>query len=165
MRSRTNTVFARLVVGIAVLTAMGCNRSGGRRDEPETGQIQRPRYGALMSEMGQRFELLGQAAVARRWELAAFELHELEEVFEELPTAQPPEDIGDVDLRGVEQAFINTHPSELDSALTARDSSAFSAAFARAAATCNGCHKTSTHGFIEVPSEPGAPVPKMDPLP
>src|SRR3970282_1281949 len=42
------------------------------------------RYGALMAAAGRRFELLGRAALSRRWELAAFELHEVEEAFGEL---------------------------------------------------------------------------------
>lgn len=34
-----------------------------------------------------------------------------------------------------------------------------------AAATCNGCHEASAHGFIDIPLAPGAAVPKLDPAP
>lgn len=165
MRSSLCTLSAGVMVGLTILSAMGCNRGESLRDEPVASQVYRPRYGALMSEVGRRFELLGRAAVARRWELAAFELHELEEVFEELRTAELPHQKGDADLRGLEEAFINTYPPELKAALSARDSAVFTEAFGNAAATCNGCHKASAHGFIEVPAEPGAAVPRLDPVP
>ena len=49
------------------------------------------RYGELMSEVGHRFETMGRAVKAHRYELAAFELDELQEIFEEdLPHAERP---------------------------------------------------------------------------
>jgi cytochrome c556 len=149
----------RVVAGIAatLLFLSGC---GG-----EHSAAPKPRYGALMSEMGRRFETMGRAALAHRWELAAFELHEMEEVFEDLANAPPPRESRDVDLAGIREAFLNTNPPELRSALASRDLAAFAEAFERAAATCNGCHKASGHAFIEIPLKPGASVPVLDPVP
>ena len=117
-----------------------------------------------MLEVGHRFELLGEAADAGRWELAEFELQELEEVFEELGLAAVPEESRDVDLQGIREAFIETNPPELASAIERRDAAAFAEAFERAALTCNGCHKASSHPFIEIPTVPGQRVPKLDRL-
>jgi cytochrome c553 len=130
---------------------------------PSTGS----RYGALMQEVGHRFEVLGKAEKVGRYELADFELDELGEIFEEdLPNAEPPkENEGKVDLKGLADAFQKTHPPELAAALKKRDAAAFAVAFARAAATCNGCHRASGHGYVEVPAEPGANVPKLDRVP
>ena len=124
------------------------------------------RYGALMVEVGHRFETLGRAERAGRYDLAEFELGELGEVFEEdLPHAEPPkENKGRVDLNGLADAFQKTHPPELEVALKKRDRTAFAAAFARASVTCNGCHKASGHEYLEISSEPGAAVPKLDPV-
>jgi hypothetical protein len=118
-----------------------------------------------MLEVGRRFELLGEAVEAGRWELAEFELQELEEVFDDLALAPVPEESRDVDLQGIREAFLETHPPELASALEGRDRTAFAEAFERAALTCNGCHKASSHAFIEVPTVPGQRVPRLDPLP
>jgi hypothetical protein len=124
-----------------------------------------PRYGALMAEIGRRFELFGHAAKAHRYELAAYELHELEEIFEgELSRAEAPE-VGGVNLDGLREAFIETHLEELSRAVRSRNDQAIAAAFSNAAATCSGCHKATEHAFIEIPSELGAPVPRLDPLP
>jgi hypothetical protein len=123
-----------------------------------------PRYGELMAEVGRRFELAGRSVRAGRLALAAFELEELQEIFEEdLPKAAPPRVNAGADLAGVAGAFRQTNLPELLAAVRARDGRAFGAAYARAAETCNGCHRASGHGFIEVPSLPGAAVPRLDP--
>ena len=123
------------------------------------------RYGALMSEVGARFERMGRAAAAHRRELAAFELGEIGEIFEEdLPGAEPPRESQGVDLGGVADAFRRTNLPELKAALDSKDAAAFRAAYARAAETCNGCHRASGHVFIEIPTEPGQPVPRLDPV-
>jgi hypothetical protein len=124
-----------------------------------------PRYGELMAEVGRRFERLGRAFRANRLALAEFELGEIGEVFEEdLPKAEPPRESAGVNLAGVAQAFRETNLPELESALRSKDPAAFRAAYAHAAETCNGCHRTSGHAFVEVPAEPGAAVPRLDPL-
>jgi hypothetical protein len=123
------------------------------------------RYGAVMAEVGLRFERMGRAAEARRFELAAFELDELGEVFaEDLPRAEPPRESQGVNLQGVAQAFRETNLPELDVALKAKDGGAFRAAYARAAETCNGCHRVSGHVFVEVSRQPGRAVPLLDPV-
>jgi hypothetical protein len=123
------------------------------------------RFGALMAEVGQRFERMGRAARARRLDLATFEVEEIGEIFEEdLPKAEPPRENTGVNLAGVEQAFRQTNLPELRAALQAKDAAAFKAAYLRAAETCNGCHRSSGHAFIEIPTEPGQPIPRLDPL-
>ncbi len=124
------------------------------------------RYGELISEVGHRFETMGRAVKAHRYELAAFELDELDEVFEEdLPHAERPKVPTEVNLNGLADAFRVTHPPELGAAIKARNQAAFAKAFARAAETCNGCHKATGHAFIEVPSTPGSAVPRMEAVP
>jgi hypothetical protein len=132
----------------------------------EATPSQAPRYGALMAEVGARFERLGRAAEARRFELAEFERGEIEEVFEkDLPKAEPPRESAGVNLAGVADAFRETNLKELKSALEARDLVAMKAVYSRAAETCNGCHRSSGHAFIEIPQVPGRPVPRLDPVP
>ncbi len=124
-----------------------------------------PRYGELMAEAGHRFELLGKAGVARRWELADFERSELAEVFDDLPHAEPPEKNTGADLLALGRGFIDGRLPDLSQSIAAHDPAVFQAAFARAAAACNGCHQASGHAFIEIPQEPGQGVPRLDPLP
>ncbi|MEI8256669.1 MAG: hypothetical protein WCJ30_13425, partial [Deltaproteobacteria bacterium] len=108
------------------------------RPEPTSGAVRR--YGDVMSEVGRRFERSGRAAVAQSWELAAYDVGEIAEAFEsDVPAATPPPEVH-IDLRPTAAAFLAAHPGALRRAIEAHDRAAFDAAFASAAAACNGCH-------------------------
>jgi hypothetical protein len=152
LRRRTRVA----ILGVAALVALAC--SG--RDAPTPA----PRFGELMTAVGRRFELLGRAGVARRWELAAFELGELREAFEDVPAAIVPAD-AKVDVRQLAKGFVPGMESALAGAIATRDETALVAAFSTAAQACNACHRASGKAFIEVPSHPGDGVPVLEPLP
>lgn len=176
---KQGAMFALCVLGAAA----GCSQggappppAGGATAAPTAGAMAAPaehapadrgpapRYGAVMAEVGRRFELAGRASAAGRFELASFEIEEMEELFEEdLPRAAPPKEGSSTSLPGIADAFLKTHLPELKKAAAAGDQAAFADAFQRAAGTCNACHKTSGHGFIEIPSVPGKAVPDIDP--
>ena len=120
-------------------------------------------FGDIMAEVGRRFERAGRAAQVGRWELAAYDVGEIEEVFADIPHAIMPEDVH-IDLRPIAKAFADTAPGDLKRALAAHDLPAFEAAFARTAATCNGCHQAAGRSFIQVPTTIGEPVPRLDAL-
>src|SRR5262249_34687238 len=123
------------------------------------------RYGPLMVDVARRFELAGRSASAGRFELASFEVGEIEEIFaDDLPRAEVPREGNFAAVPALADAFRKTHPPELKRAANARDRDAFASAFERTAATCNACHQTSGHAFIEIPSALGKPVPNIDPV-
>jgi hypothetical protein len=121
-----------------------------------------PRYGAVMAEVGRRFELCGRAARSGRFELAEYQLGELEELVADLPRAEPPRESARVDLVPIARAFAVEAPPRLAGALKARDAAALAAAWREVAARCNACHQASGHRFIEVPDQPGQSVPRVD---
>lgn len=123
-----------------------------------------PRYGEVMADIAHRYELAGRAARARRWELAAYELSELKEAFEDdLPRAALPREPSNADLKSLARSF-EVPLGELQAALLRKDAWAASEAFSHAANACNNCHRSSGHAFLEVPGEPGESVPRMTPL-
>jgi hypothetical protein len=155
-----------LLLAVIVVSGGGlrCQHAAPPRPQPPA-EPPVPHFGDIMSEVGRRFELLGRAAKANRWELATYELGELKEAFDDVPKATLPEGIGEANIKGLAEAFVATHPPELDAALKAHQWTALSGAYQRAAETCNGCHKAARRGFIEVPGEPGVPVPRLDRIP
>jgi hypothetical protein len=125
-----------------------------------------PGLGEVMVQVGRRFETAGRAAAANRFELAAFEVGELEELFEnDVPRATLPKEGPTAQIPAMAKAFLEAIPPELTLAASSRDRAAFAAAFRHAAAVCNACHVAATKGFIQVPSVPGQSVPVLDPLP
>ncbi len=155
---------AWLVLSLALLPQCTASR-GSPSDAGPAASIARPRYGAVMTEIGRRFELAGRAAKAKRFELAAFEVGELEEAFDdELPSAKLPKEGPTASLPAMAEAFAKTHPAALATAARAEDGPAFAEAFRQASATCNACHEASGHAFIKVPAAPGMSVPDLEPI-
>jgi hypothetical protein len=162
----------RLVAMLAWAMAAGCSRASSsqasddetaRRVSPPAGS---PGLGEVMVQVGRRFEVAGKAASAGRFELAAFEVGELEELFEtEVPIATLPKEGPVAQIPALANAFRQSIPPELARALASRDPAAFATAFQHAAATCNACHVSAEKGFIQVPSVPGQSVPVLDPVP
>ena len=113
-----------VLLGVLALCA-GCARPDGNAVPERTTD-----YGARMLEVGQRFERLGRAGVARRWDLAAYEVEEIEEVFEELPLAKPPGETSEEALRQIERGFLSAGSEALEKALASRDTTEFANAFA-----------------------------------
>lgn len=146
--------FATSWLCLALLTAAcaGCCRTS---PPPIT------RFGDLMAEVGRRFERAGRAANAGRWELVAYDVGELGELFgDDLPHAAPPDNVH-VDVRALAATFARERLPALAQAAAHRDAAQFAQAFSATAAACNACHTAAAHGFIVVPSVPGMAVPLL----
>src|SRR5258708_7028856 len=121
-----------------------------------------PRLGEAMWEAGWRFQRAGQAARAGRWELAKYDLHELDEVFRD-DIARAPHD-EKIDVHKLAREFAAVQLPAMRAAVDAHDMHAFSTAIVAAAKSCNDCHKLVDKPFIEVPLEAGAEVPSLAPI-
>jgi len=118
-----------------------------------------------MAEVARRFELVGRAAAAGRYELAEYQLDEIGEAFEDaLPRASPPKEGHPEVLPALAESFRGAQLPELSRALKSHDKAQIAAAFERAAGACNACHQASGHGFIEVPRVAGKSIPSTEPL-
>src|SRR5262245_57800722 len=120
-----------------------------------------PQLGDVMTKVGRRFELLGRAAQAKRWELAEFELGKLRETFDDLPKAEIPADVH-ADIPQLVKVLVPTVEKTLQAGLATHD---VATAFAGASQSCNACHQEAGRRFIEVPDKLGETVPRLDPLP
>jgi cytochrome c553 len=150
---------------LALLMVVSCSRTSA---SPSSGEehADAPGLGEVMVQVGRRFETAGRAASANRFELAEFEVGELEELFEgDVPRAKLPKEGPTAQIPALAKAFLETVPPELGKAAASHDQAAFATAFQHAAAMCNACHQSAAKGFIQVPSVPGQSVPVMDPLP
>ncbi len=147
-----------LVVVVLGLAAPACSRS-----EPGPSGGAEVSFGSVMADVSRRFELLGRASSAGRFELADYQLHELEEVFEEsLPRAILPREGHPEVLPGMLSSFAKSSLPDLKAALESKDPARVADAFKRTATACNACHRASGHGFIEVPLETGRSIPNTD---
>jgi predicted secreted protein len=166
LSSTTKTVSnPRAFVPLLLALCVAACSKGSAAGPPKAGEP-KPRLGNVMVEVGHRFETAGRAMNANRFELADFEIGELEELFEDdVPNAELPKEGPTAHIPKVAKGFLETNVPELKKAAAARDKAAFADAFSRAASICTACHQAAEKGFIQVPSEPGKAVPNVDPLP
>ncbi len=153
-------------LAVALLLAAGCSKTSAPPSPGADPSADAPGLGEVMLEVGRRFETAGKAASANRFELAAFEVGEVEELFEgDVPRAKLPKEGPTAQIPALAKDFLATAVPELDRAAASHDPAVFAAAFQHAAAKCNACHASSAKGFIQVPSVPGQAVPVLDPIP
>jgi hypothetical protein len=158
MRTRAS-VFLPIAVMAAITGGLSCTKPAppAEHDAPGLGEV--------MVTVGRRFEVAGRAATAGRWELAAFEAGELGELFEsDVPRASLPKEGPTAQIPAMAKAFLESAPPDLEKAAASKDRAAFAAAFERAAAQCNACHRSAEKAFIQVPTVAGQAVPVLDPI-
>ena len=112
----------RGIAFVIVVFLASCSRA------PATNAPRR-NYGAVMSDIGHRYELAGRAAAASRFELAAFEVDEMRELFEgDLAHAELPKEGPSAQLASMADAFLKTNAADLSKAAQAKDARAFTEA-------------------------------------
>jgi hypothetical protein len=152
-----------LIVFVLLSQLLACSRSSPPAPAEPAPKMS---LGNVMAEVARRFELMGRAANANRFELAEFEGGEIGELFEnDVPNAELPKEGPTAHIPGMAKAFLLTNAPALRRAAAAKNRAAFATAFQNAASVCNACHQAAAKGFIEVPSEPGKSVPDLDPVP
>jgi hypothetical protein len=124
------------------------------------GCAREPRYqpglGEIMSLQQMRHEKLWFAGQAQNWPLAAYELDELREGFDDVVTYHPTHKDSPLPLSAVVPKIMDEPLRRLDRSIAAHDSQAFAAAFDALTSGCNSCHQATSFGF-NVVRRPAAP--------
>jgi hypothetical protein len=113
-----------------------------------------PGLHTLMGAMATRHAMLWFAGQAENWALVDYQIHEMEELIEEIEELHPVYD-------GIPVAQLlgeMTHPAieALEAAMAARDRAAFTSSFDRLTQACNSCHVAADREVLLIirPSSP-----------
>jgi hypothetical protein len=106
-----------------------------------------PGLGELMSFQQIRHDKLWLAAQAQNWKLAAYELDELEEGFDDVVRFHPTHKDSPLALTDVVPKIMGQPLRSTRVAIDARDPRAFVAAFDTLTAACNSCHQATNFGI------------------
>jgi cytochrome c553 len=106
-----------------------------------------PGLGEIMTFTQMRHTKLWLAGEASNWELAAYEVDELEEGFQDAVTYHPTHKDAPVALTTVLPAMTDAPIAALRVAIGKRDRQEFEAAFDSLTAGCNNCHHTMKFAF------------------
>ena len=103
--------------------------------------------GEIMGLTQMRHAKLWFAGQSRNWPLAAYELDELKEGFDDAVKYHPSHKDVRQPLTNLVPEFVGPPLDELEAAIKAKDRTRFTSAFDRLSAGCNACHKEADFGF------------------
>lgn len=110
---------------------------------PPAGNTYVPSLGDIMGAVQLRHFKLWYAGKSRNWALAAYELGQIEDSFNNATRLYQNIPIEKINMIG--QPLV-----ALDNAIKAKDGPRFGSAFSDLTATCNGCHEAAHVDFIAI---------------
>jgi len=113
-----------------------------------------PGLGEYMTTIQLHAAKLWFAAKAGNWELAAYELHELEETMEAAKKLNAEKN--GVKISNVMDAVLHTQIAQLEKSIKQKSHTAFQKSYDETLSACNGCHTEAGYKFIQI-VRPGAP--------
>jgi hypothetical protein len=162
-RSRVKEVAGRIFATLAAVSvamsigpAYAAKGAAESRDQPSVGTHGYvPGLGEVMALQQMRHAKLWLAGERGNWSLAAYELDELREGFQDASTLHPT-------YEGIPVAALidRLTPARLEAigkAIEAKDSASFIKSFDGLTQTCNACHRAANRGFIVI-TRPSGPA-------
>jgi len=119
----------------------------------ESGYI--PGLGEFMTATQMRHAKLWFAGQARNWPLAAYELDEIQEGFEDIVKYHPVHQGSPVPVKEILPRLTALPLARLRTAIGSEDNAQFDAAFDSLTAACNECHRAENFGF-NIITRPGS---------
>lgn len=143
---------------IIVVLALSCNQQNDKMKkiqatidslQKQLSQTYKPGFGEFMSSIQMHHAKLWFAGINNNWDLADFEIHEIEESLE---------DIEQFNSDRPESKNIKMISPAIDSvshAIEQKDGQRFKNSFTFLTNTCNNCHKETEHAFnvVTIPTE------------
>lgn len=106
-----------------------------------------PGLGEFMSATQMRHSKLWFAGQAQNWALAAYEIDEIKEGFDDIIKYHPIHEGTPIPIKEILPKLTAGPLARLQSAVAAKKPAEFVAAFKLLTAACNDCHQAENHGF------------------
>ena len=133
--SLTHRALLAFAPAVIAATAMSCSRS------------YRPGLGELMNFTQMRHAKLWFAGQEQNWQLAQYEVDELQEGFDDVVRFHPSHKDSPLPLTLLVPKIMSQPMGDLRSAISAHDKQAFVLAYDGLTAGCNSCHQATNFGF------------------
>ena len=147
----------RIPIFVLFLAVAGCRQSA----PPPAEKPYTPGLGEIMTLQQMRHTKLWLAGQAANWALAAYEVKELQEGFDDVVTFHPTHEDAPVAPKDAIPKMVVEPLSQLSSAVQRKDASAFAEAYDTLTAKCNDCHKAMNFGFNVVQRPTTNPYPNQ----
>lgn len=139
-----------LLAASALTLALPCAGFAAPQEPPAAtaSQSYTPGLGEFMSSIQVRHAKLWFAGKGKNWQLAAYELDELKETFEDAAKYQP--EFKGKPIAKIIEPMTAQPIAQLEKAIETRDSARFVRAYDSLSHACSACHQATDHGFIAI---------------
>lgn len=135
--------------GTALLTA--CSTVSQQHEQQlDTSDQFVPGLGEIMAQSANRHAKLWFAGQAKNWELAAYEVDELHEGFEDAAKYHPTHKHIKQPVPELIARFMDKPLAGLELAIKDKNQQAFNSSFDQLTSACNACHQATSFGFNQV---------------
>ena len=138
--------FSALVAPVLVALSCGVSTAAEPETSPPPEQSYTPGLGEFMSAIQVRHAKLWFAGKGKNWQLAAYELDELKEAFEDAAKYQP--EFKGKPIAKIIEPMTARPIAQLEKAIEVKDSARFVRAYDSLSHACSACHQATDHGFI-----------------
>jgi hypothetical protein len=139
---------------VLAMLAAGCAR-------PSAPEVYAPGLGELMTFQQMRHTKLWLAGQAGNWDLAAYELDELGEGFDDIVKFHPTHKDSPVAPKDAIPRMVTQPLADLRQAVASKDSATFAQRYDALTAACNNCHQATNFGFNRVQRPQTNPYPNQ----
>ncbi|MGD2046365.1 MAG: hypothetical protein PVJ80_01410 [Gemmatimonadota bacterium] len=149
MNAATGFRSASALLAFSALLCAGCAgpRDGPDRASAATADAYVPGFGEIMSFQQMRHIKLWFAGRARNWDLAAYEIDELTEGFDDVVAYHPTLGHAPVAPRDMVPQLVTDPLDSLRASVERGDEPAFGRAYGMLTQACNDCHQAMEFGF------------------
>jgi hypothetical protein len=120
-----------------------------------------PGLGEIMTLQQMRHTKLWLAGSASNWDLAAYEIDELGEGFDDVIKFHPTHEGSPVAPKDAIPRIVIEPLKEVGAAVEKKDSAAFASAYDKLTEACNSCHEATNFGFNVVQRPANNPYPNQ----
>jgi hypothetical protein len=161
-RVRRSVIQSCALTTALVVSSAACRTqpaSQGSGSPGAVSEIYAPGLGELMTLQQMRHTKLWLAQQAGNWDLAAYELDELGEGFDDVIKFHPTHKESPVAPKDAIPRMITKPIADLRSAIGRKDTAAFAQAYDALTDACNRCHQATNFGFNRVRRPDANPYP------
>src|SRR5262245_36322280 len=151
----------RFAFSCGVLALLIVEPACGRGSSDAASEAYQPGLGELMTLQQMRHIKLWLAGQAGNWDLAAYELDELGEGFDDVVRFHPTHKDSPVAPKDAIPKMITQPLADLREAVTRKDGAAFAQAYDAFTTACNNCHQATNFGFNRVQRPESNPYPNQ----
>jgi hypothetical protein len=155
-------VFSTMAIVVLVMTAACRQPSPAPSNASSTApEAYAPGLGEIMTLQQMRHTKLWLAGEAGNWDLAAYEIKELQEGFDDVMKFHPTHEDSPVAPKDAIPRMVTVPLSDLGGVVEKKDTAMFGQAYDALTKACNDCHQATNFGFNVVQRPATNPYPNQ----